>query len=318
MALVTFESVAAAAQKLLDEGGKASVRAVIAELGGGSPNAVLPHLNAWKNGRPLVRASDIPLNPEIARLIAEQISSASAIAAKSAEEKASDVQADAEAVAEAGRAAEALAAELEQTLGQAKAEISTTARALENLEAERLRDGQIAQDKINSLQIVLDSERERADLAGQKMAKDEVRLESAMAQIVELKQRLEVLPALEAKLHESTERAAVAESQLAGERTHSADLKQRLETSLVAEAKAREEIEQLRLDAEKSRSAEQTAQAKLESALREMESSRAQLVDVKAELKEAKAEVKEARDEAKELRTKLLETPKAETKRPQA
>ena len=307
MALVTFESVAAAAEKLFNEGSKASVRAVIVVLGGGSPNAVLPFLNEWKNGRPLVRASDIALNPEIARLIAEQISSASAIAAKSAEEKASDVQADAEAVAEAGRAAEALAADLEQALGQAQAEIVTTARALENLAAERLRDGQISQDKINSLQIVLDSERERADLAGQKMAKDEVRLESAMAQIVELKQRLEALPALEAKLHESTERAAVAESQLAGERTHSADLKLRLDTSLVAEAKTKEEIEQLRLAAEKSRSAEQTAQAKLESALRETEAFRAQLADVKAE-------IKEARDEAKQLRIRLLETPKAEVK----
>ena len=318
MALVTFESVAAAAEKLTNDGSKASVRAVIAELGGGSPNAVLPHLNAWKNGRPLVRASDIPLNPEIARLIAEQISSASAIAAKTAEEKASDVQADAEAVAEAGRAAEALVADLEQSLGQAQAEISTTTRALENLAAERLRDGQIAQDKINALQIVLNSERERADQAGQKMAKDEVRLESAMAQIVELKQRLEALPALEAKLHESTERAAVAESQLAGERTHSADLKQRLETSLIAEAKAKEEIEQLRLTAEKSRSAEQTAQAKLESALRETESLRAQLIDAKTEVKDAKIDAKEARDEAKELRAKLLETPKTEAKPPQA
>lgn len=318
MALVTFESVAAAAEKLFNEGSKASVRAVIAVLGGGSPNAVLPYLNEWKNGRPLVRASDIALNPEIARLIAEQISSASAIAAKSAEEKASDVQADAEAVAEAGRAAEALAADLEQALGQAQAEIVATARALENLAAERLRDGEIAQDKINSLQIVLDSERERADLAGQKIAKDEVRLESALAQIVELKQRLEALPALEAKLHESTERAAVAESQLAGERTHSADLKQRLETSIIAEAKAREEIEQLRLAAEKSRSAEQTAQAKLESALRETEAFRAQLADAKAEVKDAKTEVKEALDEAKQLRTRLLETPKAEAKPPQA
>lgn len=318
MALVTFESVAAAAEKLHNEGSKASVRAVISVLGGGSPNAVLPYLNEWKNGRPLVRASDIALNPEIARLIAEQISSSSAIAAKSAEEKASDVQADAEAVAEAGRAAEALAADLEQALGQAQAEIVTTARSLENLVAERLRDGQITQDKISALQIVLDSERERADLAGQKMAKDEVRLESALAQIVELKQRLEALPALEAKLHESTERAAVAESQLAGERTHSADLKQRLDTSLVAEAKAKEEIEQLRLAAEKSRSAEQTAQAKLESALRETESFKAQLADAKTEVKDAKTEAKEARYEAKELRTKLLETPKAEVKPPQA
>ncbi|CAM3735520.1 DNA-binding protein [Polaromonas hydrogenivorans] len=50
MAIVNFESVAAAAESLQAAGQRASVRAVIAALGGGSPNSVLKLLGAWKSG----------------------------------------------------------------------------------------------------------------------------------------------------------------------------------------------------------------------------------------------------------------------------
>ena len=44
MALVTYESVAGAAEAIQQAGGKPSVRSVISQLGGGSPNAVGPLL----------------------------------------------------------------------------------------------------------------------------------------------------------------------------------------------------------------------------------------------------------------------------------
>ena len=46
--VVTHETVAQAAEALVAEGKRPSVRAVITALGGGSPNSVLLHLNRWK------------------------------------------------------------------------------------------------------------------------------------------------------------------------------------------------------------------------------------------------------------------------------
>lgn len=299
MALVTFENVAAAAEALVAEGGKASVRAVIAALGGGSPNAVLPLLNEWKSGRPLVRASDIALDPRIAGLIAEQIGTASAQAAKAAEEKAADVQADAEAVAEAGRAAEARAEQLEQALEVANAEVVSKSRDLDNLALERERDAEVAQEKINTLQIQLQSERQRADEAVQTVAKDEVRLQA--------------IPKLEAdveRLVKFEQQSAVLTARLEDAQDVIADLRQRLAAAENAAGVARDAGAKLGIELEQARIQEQAAQARLESAARELESSRAALT-------EAKAEVKEARGEAKELRARLLDKPQGDGK-PQA
>lgn len=299
MALVTFESVAAAAEALVANGSKASVRAVKDALGGGSPNAILPLLNEWKAGRPLVRASDIALDPRIAQLIAEQIGTASAQAAKMAEDKAAEIQADAEVIAEAGREAEARAGELEQALEQTQAEVVAKSRALEDLGLERERDAESAQEKISTLQIQLQGERERADQAVQTVAKDEVRLQA--------------IPKLEAevqRLVQFEQQSAVLTARLEDAHDLIEDLKQRLAAAEKAAGDAREAGAKVAREAEQARIGEQSAQAKLESAARELESSRAALT-------EAKAEVKEARGEAKELRARLLDKPQGEAK-PQA
>ncbi|MNC08094.1 hypothetical protein D3C75_556660 [compost metagenome] len=292
MAIVTFQSVAAAAEKLVAEGGKASVRAVITELGGGSPNAVLPLLNEWKSGRPLIRASDITLDPRIAGIFAEQLATAMAQAAKAAEDKAADIQADAEAVAESGREAEAKAAQLEQALEQSRLEVSSNARALEDLGLERARDGQIAQDKITTLMAQVDGERQRADEAVQKVAKDEVRLEA--------------LPKLEAEVQRLAafeHSAGVLTAKLEDAQALIDDLRQRLAASENATTEARSATDKASREAEQARMGEQSATTRLESATRELESS-------KGLLTEAKVEIKEARDELKTLHAQLLEKSK--------
>lgn len=292
MALVSFESVAAAAESLVQGGSKPSVRAVIAALGGGSPNAVLPLLNEWKVGRPLVRATDIQLDPRIAALIADQISSASAQAAKSAEDKAADALADAEAIAEAGREAEAKADQLEQALTSAQAEIAAKGRALEDLETDRARDNRDAQEKIAVLQAQIAGERQRADEAVQIVAKDEVRLQA--------------IPKLEAevqRLAQAGQNAAVLDAKLVDALAVIEDLRQRLAASEKATADARAVTDKVSREAEQARIGEQSATTRLESANRELDSTKGQLV-------EAKAEVKDAREELKGLRAQLLERPK--------
>ena len=291
MALVSFESVAAAAESLVAEGNKASVRAVIAVLGGGSPNSVLPLLNEWKSGRVAVRSTDVVLDPRFTALLAEQITAARVEAAKTAEEKAADVQADAEAVAEAGRAAEARAAELEKSLEQAQAVIVSKDRTLEALEIERARDQKAAQEKISTLTAQIDGERQRADKAVEKIAKDEVRLEA--------------IPKLEAevqRLAKFEQIAAVQTAKLDDALALIDDLRQRLAAAEKATTEARAATEKASREAEQARIGEQSATTRLESATRELESSKGQLV-------EAKAELKESREELKALRTKPVEAP---------
>jgi chromosome segregation ATPase len=292
MAIVTFQSVAAAAEKLVAEGGKASVRAVITELGGGSPNAVLPLLNEWKSGRPLIRASDITLDPRIAGIFAEQLATAMAQAAKAAEDKAADTQSDAEAVAESGREAEAKAAQLEQALEKSRLEVSSSARALEDLALERSRDQQTALETIGNLKVQIDSERERADVAVGKVAEDKVRLEA--------------LPKLEAEVQRLAvfeHSAGVLTAKLEDAQALIDDLRQRLAASENATTEARAATEKVSREAEQARIGEQSATTRLESATRELETS-------KGLLTEAKAEIKEARDELKTLHAQLLDKPK--------
>ncbi|ACI53300.1 mucin-associated surface protein (plasmid) [Gluconacetobacter diazotrophicus PA1 5] len=61
--LISAETVMQAAEALVGRGEKPSVRKVRDELGGGSPNAILPLLNAWKDsqrGRPVEAPKEEP------------------------------------------------------------------------------------------------------------------------------------------------------------------------------------------------------------------------------------------------------------------
>nr|WP_176705087.1 DNA-binding protein [Pseudomonas sp.]QBM91819.1 capsule polysaccharide export protein [Pseudomonas sp.] len=287
MALVTFESVAAAAEAISREGGKPSVRSVIAQLGGGSPNAVLPLLNEWKSGRVAVRSADIELDPRIGQIVAELVTRASDQAAKSAEERAADVQADAETVAEAGREAELRAEALEGQLEKAIQTITLKERALEDAQAAAAIEAKNAQDKATALQNQLSEERSRADQAVQAVAKAEV--------------RLELIPGLQAeveRLKPFEQQAAVLSANLDSAKALIDDLKARLSESLADAKHAHEELEKVRIS---ERSLEQTVLG----AARESQQLAAQLNESKDVIKMLRDAEKEARDETKEVRAQL-------------
>lgn len=287
MALVNFEAVAAAAEAISKEGGKPSVRSVIAHLGGGSPNTVLPLLNEWKAGRVAVRSTDIELDPRIGQIIGELVKSASEQAARAAEERAADVQADAETVAEAGREAESRVQALEIQLAEAQQAIVVKERALEDAQAAAGIEAKNAQERINALQGQLGEERTRADLAVQAVAKAEV--------------RLELIPGLQAeveRLKPFEQQAAVLAANLDSANTARGELKVRLDAALADAKASHDELERVRIS-------EQSLQAKLDAALREVEALKANLVEAKGELVTAREEAKEARAETKEVRAAL-------------
>ncbi|OYW96389.1 MAG: capsule polysaccharide export protein [Pseudomonadales bacterium 32-61-5] len=287
MALVNFEAVAAAAESITKNGGKPSVRSVIAELGGGSPNAILPLLNEWKSGRPALRASDLELDPRLAQVVAEMVQKASEQAAKTAEEKAADVQADAEAVAEAGRESEALATALAAQLDEAQKLIVVKERALEDSQAAAGIQAKNADEKATALQNQLAEERARADQAVQSVAKAEV--------------RLELIPGLQTeveRLKPFEQQAAVLTANLDSSKSQTEDLKVRLSEALTDAKSAHDELERVRIS-------EQSLQAKLDASVREVDSLKSLLAETKNDLATAKTELKEVRTDLKQSEAKL-------------
>lgn len=287
MALVTFESVAAAADAISKDGGRPSVRAVIAQLGGGSPNTVLPMLNEWKAGRVAVRSADIELDPRLGQIVVEIVTKASEQAAKSAEERAADVQADAETVAEAGREAELRAERLAGELEKANLTITAKERALEDAQAAAAIEAKNALEKATALQNQLSDERARADQAVQAVAKAEV--------------RLELIPGLQAeveRLKPFEQKTAVLTANLDAASATVSDLKVRLDAALVDAKEAHGELEKVRIS-------EQSLQAKWDAALREIDGLKAALTESKADLVAAREEAKEARADVKALTARL-------------
>ncbi|MGC0153597.1 DNA-binding protein [Chromobacterium vaccinii] len=192
--LVSYESVAAAAESLATAGQRTSVRAVIGVLGGGSPNAVLPHLQAWKAARPSVRAADVTLDPRIAAILAEQITTAVTDATRAAEARAADLEADAEAVAEAGRLAEARSEELADQLDQIQADNQQLVGQVDAMQREFEQVKREAAAAIAEARSDAQRERDAAEQARQALARAELRLEAVPAmeqQLADLRLQLD-------------------------------------------------------------------------------------------------------------------------------
>jgi hypothetical protein len=123
MALVTAESVAAAAEALAARGERISVASVRKEIGGGSPNALAPLVASWKAARataepdaapedsaPPVPAGPPAAVPDLRRISAAMTDLAAAVLAD-VTERIEAVQGEADARVQAEREAAARVAE---------------------------------------------------------------------------------------------------------------------------------------------------------------------------------------------------------------
>ena len=192
MAIVTFESVAAAAEALQAAGQRASVRAVTAAIGGGSPNTVLKLLGEWKAGRPVVRIADTELDPKITGAIVEQMQRVASAAAAAAEERAAGVDEDLQALSEAQAAAEQQITALSAERDMARVQAADLAEQLESTQADARRAAQQADANAAALRQELATERSRQEATAAALARAEVRLEA----IPGLKAEIERLRAL--------------------------------------------------------------------------------------------------------------------------
>ena len=174
---VTYEQVAAAANALLSAGERATIRAVRARLGGGSPNTIQRHLERWSQDRAPAVQTTATLPFEIQRLI----------------------------LAEMGRGVAAARAELEQQLADARANNEELARESEeqgkDLESVRAVLADVQSELQKSAGAIEQLNREKA---GAHKAADDARQALAKAEL-----KLEALPRIEADL-ESVREAYMA------------------------------------------------------------------------------------------------------------
>lgn len=177
MALVTFETVAQAADALAKAGQRTSVRVVTEALGGGSPNDVLPFLREWKAGRPLIKPSERSMNPRISAVISEEIEIAAATAAAAAEEKAASVEEDLQAVSDEQNRSKQHIARLTAELEQATNQVTDLLEQLKNVGDDASRAADSSAKQIESLKADVAAERAKSELLTSSLAKSEVRLE---------------------------------------------------------------------------------------------------------------------------------------------
>ena len=174
--LVTFEKVSAAAQQLQSAGQRPTVRLLIATLGGGSPNAVLPLLNRWKAAHSSAKP-ELTLEPAIAKVIAQQLTVMTAQAVAQAEAKLIELAADTELISQAGRAAEQTCQKLEAELAKANAQVQQLTGQL----TERAKEVEVlrseAARQMSELQASMAHERELAQAIRDDLLRAQFKLE---------------------------------------------------------------------------------------------------------------------------------------------
>ena len=284
MALVNYENVVAAAEALIADGQKASVRKVIDRLGGGSPNAVLKFLGEYKAGRPVIRLNDVDLDPAIVSAIKRQMQTVAADATTAAEERASSLNDDLQTLAETSQAAEQQIEQLTADLAAANEQVQALATAKSMIEDKASRENELAQAKIAELTKDLHDERQRS--AG------------AQIELGKLQAMADAVPGLEAQVErlQGELKAEGAGRAAAEQRAAVADAQVKLINDQVAKAAT---------DLEKADQAhkEAVAQIRQESAAAGQEH-KAALAQVRTDLDAAHHDVKTARDEARKAEAK--------------
>ena len=263
MALVNYENVVEAAEALIAEGQKASVRKVIDRLGGGSPNAVLKLLGEFKSGRPVIRVADVDLDPAIIASIKRQMQAVAAEAAVAAEDRASSLSDDLQTLSEAQQVAEQQIAALSADKTRLEdAALELTAK-LHDQELESAQKLQALQTKVDELAADLSKERDRANCAMQDLGKAQAKAEAVPtleALIAKLQNELEAERSQRAA---ADQRAAVSDAQV----KLVAEQASKLAADLAkAEQSHKDALAQLRQDLADARQATKEAQAELKSA----------------------------------------------------
>jgi DNA repair exonuclease SbcCD ATPase subunit len=276
-ATITFEQVAAAANTIKTQGGKATARAVRDVLGSGSMATVLKFLQQWQGGQ--VRQSSViddTLDPTIVRAISNQIATRVQEATAESMTRLVDLQAE----------ADALIVENERQAGELDAQ-TTELSALQGLHAELTGRAQQLETDAARTAAELVVERRSTEAARVALAKAELRLEAVPkieAEIEKLRVELLQARAHAAELHEA---AAVATAKLEAEVVQRKGVEAQLTEAVRRNDEAAKRIEASAEALGNERLLVQTCQAKLELTTRELALANQSLNQARLEAKQA-------------------------------
>lgn len=295
MAVITQDSVYAAAEALEARGLRVSVRAIRDHLGGGSPNLITPLLASWRAKRPQVAQAAIQLDPRIGQLIAEQVQVAAGEAARRADERASEAEDTLQLCQQENAELTAELMDATSALEDVRAQREQQAGTISELREDLVRTRKEALEEIEAADAKADREREAAELARTALAKAELRLEALPRLEAEIERLRVALETAQAGKQAAEQQAAVLAAQEAAASARVDDLASRLE---IAEKRAQEAAQEAKAQAAAAGEASRAglaAATQLEAAQRELEGLRAALDEAKTELKETKAELKASR-----------------------
>lgn len=276
-ATITFEQVAAAADNIKAQGGKASARAVREVLGSGSMATVLKLLQQWQGGQ--VRQSDViddTIDPSVLRAISNQIATRVQEATSDTTARLADLQAEADAI-------------IIENERQA-IELDSQSAELTSLH------GQYAELAGRAQQLESEAARMTVDLVAERRATEVARVELAKAEL-----RLEAVPKIEAEIEKIRAELVVERRATESVRVELAKAELRLEAVPKVEAeilKMRAELLQARTQSAELHEVAAVAAAKLEGVMRE-------LVVANEAVNQARAEARQFSEAAAELRGKL-------------
>lgn len=241
---ITYEQVEAAADALhAEQPGSATLSAIRAKLGTGSPNTIHKFLKLWNENRPKTSAPTISIPEEVSKALSNWVVQASTGSRAESEERSVQAQAAADELARAG---EELEAERDQLLVDIAA-----------LTTQRDQEQAMASERAAEIQrLVADVERERS-LAGAAQvdaAAAKLRADSQVEHLAELRARVESLSGAietERAAHITAARdAAVLAAQLAGVQAEIEAARGQMTALQQDLASARERAEQARSTAD--------------------------------------------------------------------
>lgn len=286
----TYEAVAQAADAIFANGGKRpSVRAVMAALGGGSPNVVASHLRRYWSEKPAVEARQlIVVDERIGSLIAEQIQTAAAAARQEADARAAEVAADLEEVSLAGQKVEAEAEELRSELETTRAQLQHRDGVIEQLRVDMAAAGERTTAEIKEAK---EQAGQAVAVAREEAARERGLVERAQAELVAARVRLEAIPKLEAAVEALTanreleqQKRAQAERALAAYEAEIRGLKTALDDLKAREVQVRQELETTRGEAQQARAAGLAAHGEAAGLRGQAEALRAEVAGLRAQL----------------------------------
>lgn len=209
---ITYEMVEAAANALeAERPGSATLKAVRASLGTGSPNTIHRLMKMWAENRPKATAPLVAIPDDVSRLLSTWVLQASTGARDEAEQRAMHAELDADELARAGEQLE-----VEREHFQAQIAALTTQRDQEQATAKA------HADEIKRLLAEVDRERGLAGVAQVEAAQARLRADSQVEHLAETRARVDSLSTaieVERTARTAAERdAAVGAAQLASTR----------------------------------------------------------------------------------------------------